>query len=273
MMKLVIFSDLDGTLLDDRTYTFDPAKEALNRLKDAGIPLVLNSSKTAAEIIHYRHLMSNKHPFVSENGGGIFIPKGYFKEGPFWIDMEEKDGYDIIVQGTPYQELRKALEELKGKGFDIRGFSDISSEELSDLTGLTEDEAVMAKERDFDEPVIMGKDVDISLLKRAIRGIGLKYTSGKYLHIIGDNDKGKAVKDLGNLYTKNHGIITTVGIGDGVNDIPMFLNVDIPIVVRKSDGSHDETVMEEVIKIRMSRGIGPKGFNEEINRVIDEYQM
>ena len=77
MPKVVLFSDLDGTLLDHETYSFQDASEALELIKTKGIPLVLCTSKTREEIQHYRNLLDNRYPFISENGGGIFIPKNY----------------------------------------------------------------------------------------------------------------------------------------------------------------------------------------------------
>jgi HAD superfamily hydrolase (TIGR01484 family) len=78
MKKLIIFTDLDGTLLDYSTYSFEPALPALQLLKERDIPFIICSSKTKKEIEYYRKKIGNNHPFISENGGGIFIPKGYF---------------------------------------------------------------------------------------------------------------------------------------------------------------------------------------------------
>ena len=78
MKQLLIFSDLDGTLLDYSTYSFEMALSSIQLLKEKEIPLVISSSKTKKEIEYYRRKLSNNHPFISENGGGIFIPKDYF---------------------------------------------------------------------------------------------------------------------------------------------------------------------------------------------------
>jgi len=72
MAKTIIFTDLDGTLLHPQTYSFDAAMPALKLIKEKDIPLILCSSKTRAEIEVYRKKLDNQHPFVSENGGGIF---------------------------------------------------------------------------------------------------------------------------------------------------------------------------------------------------------
>jgi len=76
--QLVVFSDLDGTLLDHDTYSFDDARPALERLGHAGVPLVLCTSKTRAEVEPLREALDNDSPFIVENGGAIMIPDGYF---------------------------------------------------------------------------------------------------------------------------------------------------------------------------------------------------
>ena len=79
--RLLVFTDLDGTLLDHESYSFEPALPALAVLKEKNIPLVLCTSKTRAEIELFRIQLKNIHPFISENGGAIFVPKGnYFPQ-------------------------------------------------------------------------------------------------------------------------------------------------------------------------------------------------
>src|SRR4030043_2006608 len=109
--KLIIFTDLDGTLLDRKTYSFEPAEPALNLIRTMGIPLVLSSSKTRAEIELYRRKLENEHPFISENGGGIFIPCTYFSF-PFHYD-KELEKYVVLELGTLYPRIIEALESIK----------------------------------------------------------------------------------------------------------------------------------------------------------------
>lgn len=98
--KLIVFTDLDGTLLDRETYSFEQALPALEVIQQKGIPLILSSSKTRAEIEIYRRELGYDHPFISENGGAIFIPKNYFSfQFPY---DRELDGYDVLELGTFY---------------------------------------------------------------------------------------------------------------------------------------------------------------------------
>src|SRR5262249_39570829 len=73
MAERIVFSDLDGTLLDARTYDWRPAERALARLAELGVPVILTSSKTRAEIEEWRRTLGNREVFVSENGGGIYF--------------------------------------------------------------------------------------------------------------------------------------------------------------------------------------------------------
>lgn len=152
---IIVFTDLDGTLLDE-SYSFAAAWPAMRKMAESAIPLILCSSKTRKEIEHYRHKLGNAHPFISENGGGIFIPEGYFPDETVLEGFSPivDNGYQVIRLGTPYSELRKNIVELRAEGFPITGFGDLSMDELVKQTGLPLDEALLCKERDFDEPFL-----------------------------------------------------------------------------------------------------------------------
>jgi mannosyl-3-phosphoglycerate phosphatase len=151
-MKYIIFTDLDGTLLDHHTYSFEKAKEALVFTKENKIPVIICTSKTQAEIEVYREKMNNNDPFIPENGGAVIIPKNYFKS----LLDKEKNRYIIVELGTPYYIITNVLNELKKiTGATIRGFSDLTPEEISTLTGIDTDSAKRAKKRSYSEPIII----------------------------------------------------------------------------------------------------------------------
>src|SRR4030067_1209201 len=156
LARIVIFTDLDGTLLHPKSYSFNAALPALNLIKEKEIPLILCSSKTKAEIEVWRKRLENFHPFISENGGGIFIPERYFS---FTIDAEIKGGYRIITLGRPYSEIRNAFIEIRKRlKIKVKGFGDMLTEEIAELAGLPLSEAMLAKARDFDEPLIFEEE-------------------------------------------------------------------------------------------------------------------
>jgi len=264
MKKPVVFSDLDETLLERKTYSFEKALPALSMLEEKEIPLVLCSSKTKSEMELYRTRLKNTHPFVVENGGGIYIPENYFEDR--YEASDRKDGYDVISLGTRYEVLRKTIEELRTEGFMLRGFGDMSPEEVSGLTRLTVEEAVLAKNRDFDEAFIFKGDTDE--LRRAITNKGLHLTEGRLFHLIGDNDKGKAVEILKELFIKKYGDAVFIALGDSLTDESMLAMVEYPVLIPKEDSSYDERLsVPNIIKAECP---GPEGWNQAVLSLIEK---
>ena len=236
---LVIFTDLDGTLLDFGTYAWAAARPALDRLREKRIPLVLCSSKTKSEIEAVRKAINNRDPFISENGGGIFVPEDYFQFT--WAFDRRIEGYKVIEPGMPYARLRKALQTIvRDTGLELKGYGDLSVEEVAAQTGLSADQARRAKQRDYDEPFILAGNPDQQqrVLEMIVKQ-GLRWTKGsRYYHLMGGNDKGQAVKVLSKIYRREYGPIVTIGLGDSLNDFPMLAAVDRPVLVQKPDGSY-----------------------------------
>jgi len=98
-MKRVIFTDLDGTLLDPITYSYHQAMDAVELLRRKEIPLIFCSAKTRAEQEVYRRELGINDPFIVENGGAIYIPENYFSS-PF-EHHKITPGYIVIELGTP----------------------------------------------------------------------------------------------------------------------------------------------------------------------------
>lgn len=264
----IIFTDLDGTLLDRDTYSFEHSQTALRLIKGKGVPLILSSSKTRAEIEVYRRRLENNHPFVSENGGAVFIPKGYFFS-PFYFD-KESDGYMVLELGTSYHRIIKVLDSIKKEtGIRIKGFFDFSEGEIASLCGLDLKQAESAKEREYDEPfIIKGGEKEIEIVKRKIREKGMNHVwGGRFHHILGNNDKGKTVQILKELYSKEVPSILTVAIGDSSNDLPMLLAVDRPIFLRDEDRLLPEA-LSSIPTLTIINGTGPRAWNKAILSII-----
>lgn len=259
MPNTIVISDLDGTLLDARDYSYAAAMPALDWIRERNVPLVLCSSKTRAEMEVYRQRINSSHPFIAENGGGVFIPKGYFSA---LHGAVESGGYQLILLGIPYAEVRRRFIHLRDQlGAKVCGFGDMSVAEVAALTGLSEGEAALAKQRDFDEPFVFEGTPDENFL-RAIEKCGLSWTQGRIFHIMGDHDKGRAVSMLLSLYRQRYDSITSIGLGDSLNDLPMLLAVDRAVLVRRDDGSWDSRiVIPHLLKTQLP---GPAGWNEAI---------
>jgi mannosyl-3-phosphoglycerate phosphatase len=273
MTQLVVFTDLDGCLLDSATFSYKPAMPALEALRAQGIPLVLVSSKTRAEIEPLRRQLRHHDPFIVENGAAVFVPRGLFD---FPLERARaRTSYDVIELGLPYGILRDVLKQIeKNVATPLQGFGDLSVDEIVQLTGLTRQEALLAKEREYDEPYLLeGPPALIEEVCRQIVVRGLRWTKGgRFFHLTGDNNKGQAATLLLRCYQRQQQLegygdrIETVGIGDSINDAPLLAVVDRPILVQKPDGSYDPDI--HIPGMTRAPGIGPIGWNHAVQELL-----
>lgn len=268
-LTLIVFTDLDGTLLDAATYRYDAARPALDRLRERDIPLVICTSKTRAEVEPLRKDLDNRHPFIVENGGALYVPEGYFKNPP--SGSTRRNGYQVVEFGVPYSRLREALRTIEEQvEVHLVGFGDMTIEEIMQHTGLAQPEAERARQREFDEPFLI-KDAQPSLdkIRGAASQLGLAVVSGgQFYHLVGGTDKGRACGMLIELYHKEWGNVTTAGIGDSLNDLPMLQIVDRAFLVERPAGGHVEGVVRKGL-VRLN-GIGPAGWQNAVLQLLQE---
>jgi len=270
--KMIIYTDLDGSFLDHWSYSCTESLSALQAATAKGIPVVFCSSKTRAEIEVIRQYALVRNPFIVENGGAIYVPGGYF---PFGIEGSVyRDGFEVIQLGTPYLKLVETLRRLREDApCALFGFSDMTEEGVAVDCGLTLAEARRAKQREYDEPfrIIATDPRVVQFVLQKIEKAGLRYTiGGRYYHLHGDNDKGRAVNLLSELFKKAHGAIFTVGLGDSLNDLPMLEAVDLPILVKKPDGHHDRAVIERVPHVCLASEVGSRGWKTAVMEILAE---
>lgn len=271
MRQFIIFTDLDGTLMDHDTYAFHEAEAALAMLKGRSIPVIICSSKTRAEIEVCRRRMGLRAPFIVENGAAIFVPRGTLdvRGEPF----VERAGYHVLELGAPYPVLCRTWEAIKDEEeFLMTGFSEMTVQQISQLTGLATAEARLAAMREYSQPFVFSDTAERrQRLERLVKQRGLQVTrGGRFYHLLGQNDKGKAVEVLKKLYaqTSPGSEIRAVGLGDSANDVPMLEAVDVPVVIRKKTGQwEDFPVMGPVVR---SQKPGPQGWAEEVTRIVSE---
>lgn len=258
MPRYVVFADLDQTAL--------PAVQAL---RAQGIPLVLVSSKTRAELEPIRRRLQHRDPFIVENGAAVFVPQGLFT---FPLErVRTKSSYDVIELGMPYHMLRDVLKQIEDAvETPLHGFGDLSVDEIMQITGLSHNEATLATIREYDEPFLLeGPQAVVEEVCRQIVVRGLRWTkSGPFFHLTGDNDKGEAIELLMRCYQREQRLrfqpdpVESVGIGDSIADVPLLAVVDHPILVQKPDGSFDTDVL--LPRLVRTRGIGAAAWKEAV---------
>jgi len=267
---LVLFTSVDGTLLDDETYTMEAAGSALDLLAARDMPLIFCSSKTFAEQAHLQMRLGIRAPFVFENGSAVAIPQAYFPDGSYNPNGFSGD-YDIVLfSNTDTFRVRSVVTRLNRiYGLQLRGFSDCALPELNSLTRLAGQALERARDRMFTEILVNPPDqIDVVALNRQLAQAGLtlgrnaRFNSIQAIGI----DKGVAVRWLKQLYTNALKFEPVfAGIGDSANDTSMFTAVDIKFLVQRPGRIWAPMSVKGLNYIRE---VGPAGFYQAVQLLV-----
>lgn len=277
MRDIIFFTDMDGTLLDHYTYSFEPVKQTLLRLHDNRIPVIANTSKTFLELLDIRSNLGNTDPFIFENGAAIALPSSQFSKADITANVlpnlpvkhisEKNDYFVIAFVGTREQWLEVIQSVSAPFAESFLSFSQISVEKISELTGLNYQQATLSSQRMFGEPVYwQGDESQYQAFCEAARNAGATVLKGgRFTHICGETNKGQALIWLAQLYAQKYGKnYLTIGLGDGDNDIAMLESVNFPVII--SSPVHNPPVVAKThIHLRdvyITKAQGPEGWSE-----------
>lgn len=243
MTKLIVFSDLDGTLLDHDTYDFSPALPAIQALKRRGIPLILASSKTGPEIAKIREALGIvNYPAIVENGAGELDP-----------------GRPTLQDTSQYNNLRRKLQTLPASLLDLyQGFGDMTDLEVSNLTGLSLGAAGLARQRAYTEPgLFSGNNAQKQAFCAGLIEIGVcTNEGGRFLTLSFGRTKADGFRKI----VAEFGAEFSIALGDAPNDRELLLAASQAVVVRN----------DHAPKMGMIRGAvytdlpGPEGWNKAV---------
>ncbi|PYG31689.1 mannosyl-3-phosphoglycerate phosphatase [Pelagimonas varians] len=254
---LIVFTDLDGTLIDHDTYDWSPAQPALSALKGMSAGVVLASSKTAAEIIPLRQTLGlHQWPAIVENGAGILSPNG----------AETQDA-------SQYNELLSILTKIPPALRDLfRGFGACSPEQVIDMTGLTAKAAQLAKQRMFSEPGLwLGTDMQKAEFLKILTAQGVTaQQGGRFLSLSFGTNKVDQMRRIIETYRPKH----TIALGDAPNDVKMLEHAEFGVVIANPHRSPLPPLTgEEDGHILRTKASGPMGWNMAIHDLLDRLEL
>jgi len=258
-----IFTDLDGTLLDHDSYSFTPALSTLAKLKRAAIPVIPNTSKTYAELLALRKQLDLNGPFIIENGAAIYIPVNYFSHQP--IGTIQQDGYwvkSLVHSRDHWLSLLPTVPVELTTLFT--SMNTMTLNDIVDATGLDEASAALASQRQYGEPILWKgnaaqKQIFIQHFKKQGATI---LEGGRFLHICGDCNKGKAMNWLMNQFKLFNPQQTpySIALGDGNNDIAMLEAAQYAAIILSP--VHIPPKLKRRQHLITSKSTGPTGWAE-----------
>jgi mannosyl-3-phosphoglycerate phosphatase family protein len=270
----LIFTDLDGTLLDQDDASWTPAQPALQEALALGIPVIPCSSRSFNECRALHQQMGLRGPIVFENGAGVALPQNQFRR-PLVPPSDESEGYWLCRVAQPYAYVREILQKLRQKQhYLFRGMGDMSPNEIQQYTGRDATMAQFAKQRRHSEALFWldnAKSFDIFV--KDLESQGLRLTRGShFIHVGSPCDKGQAVRWLTGVYQKLLGTRPQVIIlGDSANDLPMLQAADTAVVIRRPHAMPLQYRPRDAQQqLLVSEAAGPAGWNQIMHRLLEK---
>jgi len=262
--QIVVFTDLDGSLLDHNSYSYKPALPCLTFIRENNIPLIYTSSKTAVEIEQLCHRSDFHHPYIAENGGLLGTPKHYFSE------TQTSTVYTKNIIGIKRETILQILKTLK-PSFNFKSFHDMSIDELVEHTGLKHEDAVYAKQRDSTEPLLwLDDELKLDEFASHLEPHSLTLVrGGRFQHVMGEHDKATTMQLLIEQFKQHKDQpVISIALGDSPNDLKMLKTATHSILItnphapKMCDVNHANLLHAE--------HPGPQGWNDSLFALLKE---
>lgn len=255
-LPLIVFTDLDGTLLDHETYRWEAAAGALASLREVGAMVVLASSKTEPEIVQLQKAMGlHGQPAIVENGAGV-------------IGL----GQDAQGRGA-YAAIRDALASVPAAlRAPFQGFGDMSLNDVVAATGLSKEDAARAQDRAFSEPGLWrGDETTQAAFLEALRPHGVSARAGgRFLTLSHGRTKAMGMAEVKAAYPTRQ----TIALGDAPNDVEMLETAEFGVIIQNPHGPALPPLDgEQTGQITRSDAPGPKGWAAAIEHYLTRLQL
>ncbi len=267
----IIITDLDGTLLDHYTYSWEAALPAMNHAKNLNIPIIINTSKTRKEVEKLQSSMNITAPFIIENGSALLVPQNYYTteiESNVFKEAGISDGLIEIIFGAKRSSICELVYAIRKEyGFKFSGYSDWDIEKLIQITGLDKASANLSMQRNYSEPIVWDdSNKNYELFSSLVEAQGYKLLKGgRFTHILGKTNKANPIDFLMNqIYDSK--LTQSICLGDSPNDIDMLNIADHAICVKSPTGNFPRLNTKGITY--HTEGLGPLGWNEAIIKIL-----
>jgi mannosyl-3-phosphoglycerate phosphatase len=228
---------------------------------------VFCTSKTRVEVAALFARLGSRHVAIIEDGGALLVPPGTLPR--ITLPMGRRTAHGRLVPlTTPYRTVRRVFAELKRRtAHGVTGFGDWGTQRIALETGLSPADARRAARREFDEPFVITTDVPgaIATARRLAARRGLVITrGGRFYHLHGPTDKGRAVRLVRRLLEFRIGPVRMIALGDSPLDASFLAEAELPVLVPRPDGRPDPALLRRFPRARIAPAPGPAGWSRAV---------
>ena len=262
--KIIIFSDLDGSLLNRDTFKFDTIKNFLKKLISNEIFIIPNSSKTESEILNFNKELGEKLPFIAENGSAIHDLNLINSNFPEKISLSREIKEILHVFNN------KIDNELKSK---CNFVEKLSQKKQSEILGLPTEKLKDALNRNYSVPFVFEGEKKLKdKLFKTVEKTGLTLQEGgRVINLCDKVSKSQAMKNVIKVFKKiNKDNLITIGVGDNYNDLGMLRNSDFPCLVFNDKFTLDKISINNCF---VSKKVAPEGWEEVVKMALDKIKQ
>jgi mannosyl-3-phosphoglycerate phosphatase len=251
---VIVFTSLDGTLLDAKTFDAGPSRAAVQRLHAAGIPVVPVSVMTLEEIAPLAADLDLRHAMIVEAGGAIVR----------WTDGH----WEAEPCGPPAETLLDIVRDIEERsGSRLRVYSVLPESEAAEVSGRSGEMLQASIHRCFTEPFVI-EEGDLEAVSREAASMGYAIRRGRrFLHLCRDCDEGAAFTRL----KAEMECETSVALGDAAIDLEFLSRADIPIIIPGPDGEADPELLAQLPNARIASAPGPLGWATAVDDVLASF--
>jgi len=265
-----VVTDIDATLLESNTRGLPDERAAIDFLAARGIPLVITSSRTRAEIERLQKTLQMLTPFISEDGSALFMPHGCFPFVP--LRARSAIGGHVVEFGRRYHEVVEALRQTSRElGVEIVGFAELTIDDVARELGVTSMAAQLAKLREYTElfRFVDEPEATRSRLFKALRRRGLRsWQTGRHHLVTATRDRTESLRMLTTMWKAAWGETVVIGFGDSEDDVAWLQHVDVPIVVHRDGVGVPPRVLAKLPTVHITRSPGRRGWSEAVFELV-----
>jgi len=250
--RIAVFTAVDGTLLDSRTFDPGESRATIERLSAAGIPVIPMSVMTLEEIAPIAAGLGLRTAMVIEAGGAI----ARWRNG----------AWEVEPCGPPAETFLGVVTEIEDRsGADLLVYSAMEESAAAKVSGRSGEMLHASTRRCFSEPFLL-ESGDMDAVRRAAAEIGFAVRRGRrFLYLCRECDEGEAFARLREELRCD----IAIGVGGSLVDAEFLMRADLAIIVPDANGAPDPELTARIPSARIAPEPAPPGWAVAVEEAVE----